>query len=245
MGNSTHSLSSTQFSQSTLETTIGVSFRDQNLLYIALTHSSYLNEYTETSIESNERLEFLGDALIGTIIAHEIYSRHPNWSEGTLTKARARIVQGETLAIISDRISLGKYLVMGRGEEETGGRNKTGNLAGALEALVGAIFIDQGYKKTCEFVLRVMSKELSLLKSNGPIQNAKSTLQEITLMKGYAPPTYQVVEVTGPPHSPRFTVEVSFAESIEGRGTGSRKTEAEQAAAANALKSMDIDLTTS
>ena len=128
-----------------LERALGVTFRDRRLLQLALVHSSFTNENPGAPTHSNERLEFLGDAVIGSVVARELYDMHPNWSEGQLTQARTAIVRGDTLAALARRLSLGDYLCFGKGEEESGGRRRDSNLAGALEAVAGALFLDQGY----------------------------------------------------------------------------------------------------
>lgn len=220
---------------------MGVSFHQKDLLHLALAHSSYLNEKPGTFSQSNERLEYLGDALIGAFVAQELYRQYPQWSEGELTQARSILVRGETLAGVANRLQLGKRLYMGNGEEASGGRGRTSNLAAALEALVGALFLDRGYEAARDFFLRLVDEEISTLRRRSVPNNPKSTLQEAVQAKGLAPPSYRVVEAAGSDHSRRFTVEVSIADRAVGCGTGARKSQAEQEAAANALRSMDMD----
>ena len=236
------SLSPTQLPRSSLESAIGASFRDQDLLRLALVHRSYLNERPDAAPDSNERLEFLGDALVGMVVANELYQRHPDWSEGELTRARAQVVRGETLALVAERLQLGRYLFMSRGEEAGGGRERERNLAAAFEALVGAVLLDRGYEQAGELVLRVLSEEMSTLAADGLPQNAKSALQELVQGQGHPSPIYRIVEVTGEDHAPMFTAEVTVADNVAGRGTGARKAEAEQAAAADALEGMGEQL---
>ena len=135
-----------------LETDIGIEFNDKTILMMSIAHSSFVNENPHDINYSNERLEFLGDALLGAIIASELYTNYDEMDEGDLTELRASLVRAETLAEIAQEINLGKHLLLGQGEEQTGGRNRTSNLSRAFEAILGAIFLDQGYKKVNEFV---------------------------------------------------------------------------------------------
>ncbi|MFQ5874820.1 MAG: ribonuclease III [Dehalococcoidia bacterium] len=221
-----------------LEERLGVSLRDRELLRLAFVHSSYLNENPGLLQESNERLEFLGDALLGLAVAHELYQRYPDRPEGELTALRSALVQGETLARIADSLHLGEYLLMGRGEEAGGGRERQSNLAATFEALVGAVFQDQGFEAARAFVLRVLSKELSTIGRRSVPKNPKSALQELVQGKGIASPSYRIVEVTGKDHARRFTAEVLVEGKVMGRGTGRRKSLAEQDAAQEALRAM-------
>ena len=221
-----------------IEAALGVSFCDKDLLHLALAHSSFLNENPGVFPLSNERLEFLGDAVLGAVVAHELYRRHPDWSEGSLTQARSALVRGETLAAVADGMGLGRHLYMGRGEEADGGRNRPANLAAAFEALVGAVFLDQGYETAGDFILRVFSRELSSGDQRAVPRDPKSLLQEAVQGKGLPAPSYTIVEVTGEEHARQFTAEVAVDGRVTGRGTGARKAQAEQAAAADALKAM-------
>ena len=221
-----------------LEAALGVAFRDRDVLRLALAHSSYLNEHPGVFPESNERLEYLGDALLGLVVAHELFRLYPTWPEGELTEARSALVRGETLAGLADRLRLGRHLYMGKGEESGGGRERPSNLAAALEAVVGAVFLDQGYRDSSDLVLRLFRPELSTLKRPGALKNAKSVLQETLQAEGVPAPSYVIVEVSGDEHLRRFTVEVTVGGKVAGRGTGARKSQAEQEAAADALKAI-------
>lgn len=221
--------------QEFLEISLGVSFHNKELLYCALTHSSYLNENPNTSHESNERMEFLGDAVIGLAVADELYINHPEWPEGKLTEARASIVRGETLGIIANDINLGDYLYMGKGEALFGGRNRPTNLAAALEAIVGALYLDQGYNEAKKLTVHLLSQEISSIGHIKPLKDHKSFLQEVAQSRGLPSPLYKTVDVSGQKHEPLFTVEVNVNGNIVGRGTGKRKSLAEQEAASNAL----------
>ena len=221
-----------------LEESLGVSFQDLDLLRLALVHSSYLNENPDEFSDSNERLEFLGDALIGLVIAHQLYQSFPDYAEGELTALRSALVRGETLAGTANSLDLGRYLLMGRGEEANGGRDRPSNLASSFEALVGALYLDQGYEPVQTFVLRVMSQELSDIGRQKLPKSSKSLLQEIVQGRGAASPAYRIVEVVGKRQAPRFTVEVTVSGRVMGRGTGQRKSQAEEKAAQEALKAL-------
>ena len=217
---------------------LGFSFNNGDLFSLAFVHSSYVNENPEAFPESNERLEFLGDALVGLVVAHELYQRYPDRPEGDLTALRSALVKGETLALIADSLQLGQYLLMGKGEEASGGRKRPSNLAATFEALVGAVFLDQGYDEARDFVLRVLSDALSSVGKRISLKNSKSLLQELVQGKGKAVPSYRVVEVTGEDHARTFTVEVVISGAVMGSGTGSRKSTAEREAASEALRAM-------
>lgn len=221
-----------------LEKSLGVSFKDRDLLRLALVHSSYVNENPGEPAVSNERLEFLGDALIGLVTAHELYNRHSDLPEGELTTLRSALVRGETLAAVAGSLHLGDHLLLGKGEEASGGRERPSNLAASFEALVGALFLDQGYEVTCSFVLNALSKELSAVDRLEVPSNPKAELQELVQGEGNAPPSYRVVEVSGKDHDRHFTVEVIVSGKVKGSGRGQRKSHAEQEAAREALKAL-------
>ena len=201
-----------------LQKTLGISFNEPSLLEQALVHSSYVNENPATT--SNERLEFLGDAVLGLIIAEELYQRLPQSSEGEMTELRSWLVRGDALSRMARAISLGNYLYLGKGEEASGGRLKPANLAGALEAVIAAIFLDQGYSLARAFILRLVDKELKRALSQGIKNNYKSQLQELIQARQQQTPSYQVIEVTGPDHDRKFTVEVKIGNTVLGRGSG-------------------------
>ena len=221
-----------------LQNTLGVSFKDPSLLEQALVHSSYINESPDITT-SNERLEFLGDAVLGLIIAQELYQSLPQSSEGEMTELRSSLVRGDALSRIAKAISLGDYLYLGKGEEASGGRRKPANLAGAMEAVIAAIFLDQGFNVTRDFILRLMDKELS----QGIAPDYKSQLQELIQASHQQTPTYQVIEAVGPDHDRRFTVEVKAGDTVLGRGSGKSKKSAEEAAARSALGKLPTDFT--
>ena len=221
-----------------LERVLGVSFRDRAVLELAFVHSSYLNENPEALLESNERLEFLGDALLGLVVAQDVYRLVPGGSEGVLTSIRSALVRGETLARVANSLQLGEYLLMGRGEEASGGRNRESNLAATFEALVGALFLDQGYGPAREFVSRILSEELTAAASQGVSKNPKSLLQELVQERGEGSPSYRIVDESGEDHAREFTAEVFVSGKVLGLGTGRRKVVAEQEAARNALRGL-------
>lgn len=222
-----------------LQQKLGVRFKDRALLKQALVHSSYLNENPGVFSLSNERLEFLGDAVIGLGVAHELFRIHPAWPEGRLTEARAALVQGESLAVLAEHLGLGASLLMGRGEEASGGRLRPSNLAAAFESLVGALFLDQGYGVAESVTLTLMSDGLDAVGRGDAGKSPKSALQEAVQRKGSSSPSYRITEIAGQDHARRFTAEVSVGDRVLGSGAGARKSEAEQQAAAAALEALD------
>ena len=229
----------------TFEEALGVRFRDSGLLRLALVHSSYLNENPGEGLESNERLEYLGDAVLGMVVAEELYAANPRWPEGKLTQARAALVQEATLAEAARSIGLGEMLRMGRGEEAGGGRERPSNLSAGLEAVIGAVFLDQGYDVAREVVLRVLGDRFSSLDEPAMSANPKSALQEAVQAEGLSSPTYRIVHEEGADHDRLFVAEVTVGGEVAGRGEGKRKSMAEQAAAAEALRRREGDNTPS
>ena len=220
---------------SLLEDALGVSFQNKDLLKLALVHSSFLNENPEVFLESNERLEYLGDAVLGLIIAQELFVRHPDWGEGELTQVRADVVQRDTLARVSAALNLGEFLYIGKGEENGGGRRRQSNLANVFEAVIGALLLDQGYSVARASCLRVLSEEIDSAVQRTGSDNPKSALQEITQLRGRGAPVYSIVDTAGEDHLRMFTAEVRVAGEVFGRGVGRRKVDAEQSAARDAL----------
>ena len=224
-----------------LEQTLGISFNDLSLLEQALVHRSYINENPGLASASNERLEFLGDAVLGLVITEKLYLEYPQCSEGEMTKLRSALVRRDTLARIAKTISLGNYLYLGKGEEASGGRHKPTNLAGALEAVIAAIFLDQGSAIARDFVLRLLDKELQKAVSHGVKTDYKSQLQELTQSSQQEAPTYHLIEAVGPAHDRKFTVEVMVGNTVLGRGSGKSKKAAETEAARLALERLSIN----
>ncbi len=226
-----------------LQQTLGVSFNDSPLLEQALVHSSYINENPSLAPTSNERLEFLGDAVLGLVVAEKLYQDFPHCDEGVMTKLRATLVRRDTLARMARAIRFGDYLYLGKGEEASGGRNKPANLAGALEAVIAAIFLDQGPTTTKDFILRLLNPELQKVVSQGAGVDYKSQLQELIQAREQQTPVYRVVEAIGPDHDKRFTVEVRVGDTVLGRGSGRGKKVAETEAARSALEQLSTNFT--
>jgi len=219
-----------------LQQTLGIPFNQPSLLEQALVHSSYINESPAFASTSNERLEFLGDAVLGVIIAEKLYQDFPHSSEGEMTRLRAALVRRDTLARIARAINLGDHLYLGKGEEASGGRGKPANLAAALEAVIAAIYLDQGSATTSNFILRLFHEELQKAVSRGIGIDYKSQLQEFIQARQQPTPTYHVIEAVGPDHNKMFTVEVRVGDSVLGRGSGKSKKIAETEAACSALE---------
>lgn len=215
---------------------LGTSFKDPALLQQSVTHSSYLNENPGIFTVSNERLEFLGDAILGFIVAEKLYRDFPNLTEGEMTLRRAALVRRETLAAVAREIRLGDYLYLGKGEAKGGGRQKLTNLACALEAVIGAIFLDRGIKVTREVVWRLLKTEQGKAGRSDIVVDYKSKLQEIVQSKYQEAPVYRLVAAAGPDHARTFTVEVTVAGDVLGGGSGKSKKLAEVTAARTALE---------
>ena len=228
---------------SALQKTLGVSFNDLSLLEQALVHSSYINENPGLAPASNERLEFLGDAVLGLIVAERLYQDFPDADEGEMTRLRAALIRRDTLARIARAIGLGDYLYMGKGEEASGGRRKPANLARVLEAVIAAIFLDQGSAITRDFILRLLNPELQKAVSQGAGVDHKSRLQELIQAREQQIPVYRVVEEIGPAHDKWFTVEVMVGDTVLGKGSGKGKKAAEIEAARSALKQLATNFT--
>jgi ribonuclease III len=217
------------------EARLGVTFANHDLLRAALTHPSFANEHPEDPAPTNERLEFLGDAILGAIVAEELYGRFPQVQEGRLTEWRSALVCGPTLSRVAvEVLDLGPWLRLGRGEEQTGGREREGNLERAYEAIVGALYLDQGYETARAFVLRTLGEEIEALARDPGVLNPKGTLQQMA-QEHLGRPEYRLVEQDGPEHDRQFTVEVMLAGQVLGRGRAGTKQEAEKEAARQAL----------
>jgi ribonuclease-3 len=218
-----------------LEDRLGLTFKQPELLRQALVHTSYLNEHPGHPVGSNERLEFLGDAALGLAVAQELYAQYPDAHEGILTELRASLVRRDTLARAAERLDLGEYLQLGRGEEAAGGKRRPTNLARAYEALVGAIFLDRGLARVRVFVRRSLKEELAALRAAGTPHDPKSRLQEIIQSRWQATPAYRLIKTEGPDHARSFTVQVVVDGRVLGSGEGRSKQTAEKEAAQQAL----------
>jgi ribonuclease III len=220
-----------------LESLLGHPFRDPRLLLQALMHSSRIPERAaEEPAESNEKLEFLGDAVLELVVSEELVREFPEWTEGQLSKSRARLVNATAISLSAQRLGLGKYLRLGRGEEKTGGRTKPALLADAYEALIAAIYLDGGFEAARGFVRRTLVEGAIALEAEriGHTDH-KSALQEFLQSRGMAPGAYHVIAESGPDHQNIFRVEVRIPGQIPAIGSGRTKKEAEQSAAIAAL----------
>ncbi|MFP4697504.1 MAG: ribonuclease III [Eubacteriales bacterium] len=217
------------------EKTILYSFGDKSLLKHSLTHSSYANEKKKSKLCNNERLEFLGDAVLELITSHYIYTKYSNLPEGELTKLRASIVCEPTLSKCAKDINLGDYILLGKGEEITGGRERSSVLSDALESVIGAIYLDGGIKNADNFVKRFILKDIE---NKQLFYDSKTSLQEVIQQRSKTPLEYVLIEETGPDHNKVFIVEVRFEGKVLGSGKGKSKKNAEQEAAYNALKKL-------
>ncbi len=221
------------------EPLLGSQFRDPNLFRLALTHRSYCNEHELDATESYERLEFLGDAVLELTISDYLYSHFPDADEGQLTKSRSSLVRGEVLARVARRLGLGDLIRVGRGVEDSGGRDQDSVLAAVFEANIAAIYLDRGMDAARDFIARHMAQELADITRGGPPpENPKSRLQELLQGQGRPTPQYRLVHREGPDHNPTFTVEAFVDDEVIGTGCGGRKSEAESAAATAALQSL-------
>ena len=226
-----------------LQKSLGVSFEKPSLLEQALVHSSYINENPAQTLGHNERLEFLGDAVLDFVVADKLYQEFPTLSEGEMTKLRATLVRRETLASLARNIKLGGYLYMGKGEESSGGRNKTPNLAGALEAVIAAVFLDRGIIAATGMINGLIAEEWGKLTSRGANIEYKSKLQELVQSKYQVTPAYRLVSESGPDHEKSFMVEVIVNSEVVGTGAGKTKKAAETEAARLALERIAGDFT--
>jgi ribonuclease-3 len=224
-----------------LQQHIGVTFRDPTLLHRALTHASHLNENPDCEWGDNERLEFLGDAVADFVTAEYLFQRFPDWDEGQLTAMRAELVCSGTLAAFGEKIGLGGHLLLGRGEEMAGGRTRPAMLGDAFEAVLGALFLDQGMGIVRQFVLPFLQGQLDSYAGGALVRDAKTRLQEWVQDSLHETPTYNTVRESGPDHAKQFTVEVRIAGQVRGRGQGTSKQAAEQAAAQAALDGPGTD----
>ena len=187
---------------------------------------------------SYQRLEFLGDAILGSVIALELFQRCPDLNEGNLTKLRSYLVQESSLAAVAKRLDLGSHLNLGKGEEASGGKDRESNLAAALEALIGAVYLDRGPDAATSLILGFMSNEIDGVQKLGAPQDPKSLLQEMVQAKGGEPPHYRVVDQEGPHHDRTFAVEVLVEGQVKGTGGGKRKLDAEREAALRAIETL-------
>lgn len=218
-----------------LQQTIGATFKNQDQLRAAFVHRSYLNE-ERTISQSNERLEFLGDAVLSFLTSEFLYKTYPDYPEGTLTNIRSSLVKTKSLAAAAQELGLGNLLFLSRGEEECGGRNNTSLLADTFEALLGALYVDQGIEATRHFLAAHLFVQAADIVGKKSYIDYKSLLQEIVQEQTKISPVYRVVKSEGPDHDKMFWVEAMMGEEVLGEGQGKSKQEAEQSAAVNALE---------
>ncbi len=222
---------------STFETKLGYSFQDKRLLETAFTHRSYLNENKAVGREHNERLEFLGDAVLELVVTAFLYAKYPEKPEGELTAYRAALVNTQSISDAAGKLGMNEYLLLSRGESRDTGRARQIILANAFEALIGALYLDSGYETAKKFIADQLFHKTDDVVANRLWQDAKSKLQEIAQEKDSITPTYQVMSESGPDHDKVFVVGAFIGQEKIATGEGRSKQEAEQQAAENALKS--------
>jgi ribonuclease-3 len=221
-----------------LQEKLNVSFKSANLLQTALTHSSYINENPGAFASSNERLELLGDAVLGLVMTEILFMEYPQCDEGELTRFRSVLVRKETLAEIAETIGLGEYLYLSKGEQLGDGRTKPANLAGAFEALLAAVYLDRGLRATKDLILRLFAARIHQRDYFKIETDYKSRFQEMMQAERQMTPSYHLVKAVGPDHAKQFTVEVRVGRTALGKGTGNSKKAAEMEAAKEALEKL-------
>ena len=219
---------------------LGLPVRDLDLLEQALVHSSYLHEHPSAAVGHNERLEFLGDAVVNLALTEALYARHPADDEGILSARRAAIVSAAGLARLAARLGLGDHIYLGEGEAARGGRRRPSLLASSFEAVVGAIYLDLGWSATRDWLVELAAPEIALDAPASTLKSPKSRLQEYTQQTTGGRPSYVLLDALGPDHEKRFRIDVSVGGKVLGRGEGLSRREAETAAAAQALESLTV-----
>ena len=219
-----------------LEKKLNLKFKNKDLLTQAFIHRSYLNENPNFHLTHNERMEFLGDAVLELAVTEYLYKEFPKESEGELTTWRAALVNADSLSQIAKELDFNAYLLLSRGEAKDTGKARDYILANCLEAFIGAVYLDQGYKKAKEFIDKVLIKELPKILEKKLFRDAKSHFQEQAQEKEKITPVYKVLEEEGPDHAKNFVIGVYLGEKLIAKGEGSSKQEAEEQAAKNALK---------
>lgn len=214
---------------------IDYNFKNNKLISTALSHSSYANEHKNEGVECNERLEFLGDAILGFVVGEYIYKKFSMWPEGKLTKLRASVVCETMLSKKGRELGINKELKLGKGEEHTGGRERNSIIADAVESVIGAIYLDGGMEPARKFILDLLVNEIEEISSTVHVLDAKTTLQEIIQRSSQEPIEYRIISESGPAHCKSFIIEVCHKNRVLGRGEGHSKKEAEQKAAMEAI----------
>ncbi|NMA34026.1 MAG: ribonuclease III [Clostridiaceae bacterium] len=223
-----------------LEKETGYTFKDPGNLVLALTHSSYANEKKAAGLKSNERLEFLGDSVLNIVTSDYIYRNYPELHEGEMTRTRAAVVCEASLMRCAERIRLGEYLFLGKGEENTGGRTRSSILSDAFEALIGAIYIDGGISAARRFILRYMEDIYQDIDRQNEFRDYKTMFQEIIQKQSDQKIHYRILDESGPDHDKTFTAQVLVGNEPYGEGKGRSKKEAEQNAAKDAINNMQV-----
>lgn len=217
-----------------IEKILGVSFKNDDLYREAFTHRSYLNEHKKHQINHNERMEFLGDAVLELVVTDYLYRTFDN-PEGEMTAWRSALVKTESLAEVAERLELGQYLMMSRGEAKSGGRTRQALLANMIEAIIGAMYLDHGYQTVADFITKQIISQLDTILKEGTYIDAKSHFQELAQEKDGVTPHYQLLAEEGPDHEKIFTIGVYIGTRLCGKGQGNSKQNAQQAAATEAL----------
>jgi ribonuclease III len=221
-----------------VERRLGVTFKNRALLRHALIHKSLTNDLGESGLGSNERLEFLGDSVLGMLVSDQLFRAYPNRDEGQLTLLRSALVRASSLAEWARELDLGSFVLVGRGEIRAGGRNRDALLSSAFEAVLGAVFIDRGYMAARALLLRFLAPELKIV-GERQVVDAKSRLQQVSQARFSVTPTYEVLDVSGSGHSPIFKVLVRAGGGIQAIAEGRSKQTAQQTAATQALAEME------
>ena len=218
-----------------MEKKLGIKFKNKDLLKQAFTHRSYLNENPNSKLEHNERLEFLGDAVMELIVTEHLFKDFPEKAEGDLTNWRAALVNAKMLTSVAEDMEFNDYLLLSRGEAKEGGKARAYILANAFEAFLGALYLDSGYKACDEFIKKYLLKNLADIIQDGSYKDAKSKFQEEAQERNSITPNYKVIKESGPDHNKKFVVGVYLDKELVAEGSGSSKQEAEEAAAELAL----------
>ncbi len=221
------------------EKSIGYRFRNKWVLNQALTHKSYANEKYESKSGDNERLEFLGDSVLGIVISRILYDDCPDQDEGVLTRYKSQLVSGATLGRIARELKIGDFLLLGKGEEASGGKKHESNLLCALEAVIGAIYLDSNLKSAFKFIKNIFEPQIQLVKQGKGSKDYKSILQQTVLRKFKTTPSYKIISEIGPDHKKHFIVEALILGKRYGIGSGSNKKTAEQASAKEAISAIE------
>ena len=221
-----------------LERRLGVAFKDRALLRQALIHKSLTNDLGESGLGSNERLEFLGDSVLGMLVSEQLYRTYPDRDEGQLTLLRSALVRASSLAGWARELDLGSFVLVGRGEIRAGGRNRDALLSSAFEAVLGAVYVDRGFRAAKSLVVRFLGQDLTQV-GERQVVDAKSRLQQVSQARFSVTPTYEVIDIAGAGHSPVFTIRVLAGGGVSAVAEGRSKQMAQQTAAAEALATIE------